>query len=139
MSFLTFNANLSLVTVELRRIADALDRAIPPISTVEPPLPRPSTLADLHVTGNYVTGVQTALSQFAEREGIASVNSDLFISRIIEYEAFLQKEFGDEFIDSLPWNKDGRIFTAKQEPSEEEAAARVAEREKGPANSGQSE
>ena len=83
--------------------------------------------------------MQTALSQFAEREGIASVNSDLFISRIIEYEAFLQKEFGDEFIDSLPWNKDGRIFTAKQEPSEEEAAARVAEREKGPANSGQSE
>ena len=89
MSFLTFNANLSLVAVELRRIADALDRAIPPISTVEPPLPRPSTLADLHVTGNYVTGVQTALSQFAEREGIASVNSDLFISRIIEYEAYL--------------------------------------------------
>lgn len=117
MPLLNITADFASLVRVLTRIADALDRAIPP--TANHPLPTPATLSDLHHTSDYETDVQRSLVQFAHREGIASTTSPLFRKRMIEYESFIRNEFGEEAIESLPWNKDGRIFTERTQEDPE--------------------
>jgi hypothetical protein len=108
MAFIEIHADLTRCAAALERIADLLDRIAPP--PIEIHIPEPSTLADLHYTdADHTLPILAALNQFAQAND-AVLNSPVFIQRIMEFERSVAEVYGEDAVDKLPWNADGRCF-----------------------------
>ncbi len=98
------NEFLSRMAVAEERIADALERLSPRL----PDFPRQTykaTVSDLlDVSPAAVQSRLDAMNDFADRNQV-SPQTEAFRAKVTEYEDAIRKEYGQEVVDSLPWNK----------------------------------
>lgn len=98
------NELLERQSLASERIADALER----LSPILPPstgAPYQATVRDLlNVSPSRVDALMGERLEFAAREGLVP-DSSSFRARVLEYEGQIRAEYGEEAVQSLPWNK----------------------------------
>lgn len=88
----------------LNRIADALDRAYPPV-VLPDRHPRRAELSDLRrPSHDTAKQIRDELEVFAQNNNVR-MNSEAFLNSIIQYERQVAEAYGQEAVMELPWNK----------------------------------
>ena len=94
----------------LRRIAEALERLSPVIPSEPAYSGRQATASDVRRVDstqlNYVNSVKQAFADLTK----TVVDSDAFWQAMYEAEETVSREYGEEYVDQLEWNKGGRLF-----------------------------
>lgn len=98
------NEFLSRMASAEERIADALERLSPPLQD-HPGLPYKAGMKDLiDVSPSRVSERLQSQQEFANRNDVIH-GSDAFRGKVMEYEAQIRSEYGEEGVSQLPWNK----------------------------------